>query len=122
MNRMSLFLSATALSLTVAATAFAHADLASADPASGATIAAAPAKITITFTEEVTPKFSGIEVLDPMGMRADDGAAQASADDAKVLSVGLKSMGPGVYKVSWHATAADDGHKTKGTYQFTVKP
>jgi len=122
MNRLSLFLSATALLLMVATNAFAHADLVSSDPASGATIAAAPAKISITFTEEVAPKFSGIEVLDPMGMRADDGAAQTNGDDAKVLSVGLKAMGSGVYKVNWHATAADDGHKTKGTYQFTVKP
>jgi len=121
MTRLLLSLGVTALLLT-AGHAFAHADLASSDPASGATIAAAPAKISITFTEEVAPKLSTIEVLDPMGMRADDGAAQIDDSDPKVLTIGLKSMGAGTYKVNWRAIATDDGHKTEGSYQFTVKP
>ena len=113
---------AAALSLAGAGTALAHADLASADPAAGTTVKSAPTTISITFTEEVEPKFSTIEVLDAKGTRVDEGKAQTAPDNEKLLSVGLKPLAPGTYKVIWHATAADDSHKTKGNYVFTVKP
>ena len=102
--------------------ALAHADLASADPAAGATVKTAPTEISITFTEEVLPKFSSIQVLDAGGKRVEQGAAHTAPDNEKLLSVGLKPLTPGTYKVIWHATAADDSHKTKGSYEFTVKP
>jgi len=122
MNRLLLCASVAALSLAAAAPAFAHANLASSDPAAGATVQTAPTEISITFTEEVTPKFSSIEVLDPAGKRVDQGAAQTAPNDAKILSVAVKPLTAGTYKVIWHATAADDSHKTKGDYQFIVKP
>jgi methionine-rich copper-binding protein CopC len=31
------------------------------------------------------------------------------------------TLAPGVYTVTWHALAKD-GHKTNGTYSFTVQP
>lgn len=110
------------LSLAGAGTALAHVDLASADPAAGATVKTAPTEIAITFTEEVEPKFSGIQVLDADGRRADEGAAHSAPDNEKLLSIGLKPLAPGAYKVIWHAMSADDSHKTKGSYEFTVKP
>jgi len=113
---------AAVLSLAGAGPALAHADLASADPAAGATVKTAPTEISITFTEEVEPKFSSIEVLDAKGSRVDEGKAQTAPGNEKLLSVGLKPLTPGTYKVIWHATAADDSHKTKGSYEFTVKP
>jgi len=113
---------AAVLSLAGAGTALAHADLASADPAAGASVKTAPTEISITFTEEVEPKFSTIQVLDVGGTHFDDGKAHTAPDNAKLLSVGLKALAPGTYKVIWHATAADDSHKTKGSYEFTVKP
>ena len=111
-----------ALALAGAGAALAHADLASADPAAGATVKTAPTTISITFTEEVEPKFSSIEVQDAKGTRVDAGKAETAPDNAKLLSVGLKPLAPGTYKVIWHATATDDSHKTKGDYAFTVKP
>ncbi len=113
---------AAVLSLAGAGSALAHADLASADPAAGATVKTAPTEISITFTEEVEPKFSDIQVLDAGGKRVDDGKAHTAPDNEKLLSIGLKVLAPGTYKVIWHATAADDSHKTKGNYVFTVKP
>jgi len=110
------------LSLAGTGSALAHADLASADPAAGATVKTAPTAISITFTEEVEPKFSTIEVLDAKGKHFDDGKAQTAPDNAKLLSVGVKPLAPGTYKVIWHATAADDSHKTKGNYTFIVQP
>ena len=111
-----------ALSLAGAGSALAHADLASTAPAAATTVKTAPTEISITFTEEVEPKFSTIQVLDVGGKHFDDGKAHTAPDNAKLLSVGLKALAPGTYKVIWHATAADDSHKTKGSYEFTVKP
>ena len=110
------------LSLAGAGKALAHADLASADPAAGTTVKTAPTEVSIAFTEEVEPKFSSIEVLDAGGKRVDDGKAHTAPDNEKLLSVGLKPLAPGTYKVIWHAEAAEDSHKTKGNYVFTVKP
>jgi methionine-rich copper-binding protein CopC len=122
MSRLHAYALAAALSVTAPGAALAHADLASADPAAGATVKTAPTAIAITFTEEVEPKFSSIEVQDAKGTRFDDGKAATAPDNAKLLSVKLKPLVAGTYKVIWHATAADDSHKTKGTYAFTVKP
>ena len=110
------------LALASAGTAFAHGDLATPNPAAGATVKTAPTEVSITFTEEVEPKFSSIEVLDAQGQRVDEGEAHTAPDNAKVLSVGLKPLAPGTYKVIWHNTSVDDSHKTKGSYEFTVKP
>jgi copper resistance protein C len=122
MNRLLACSFAAALSLANAGAAFAHADLASAVPAVGATVQTAPTEVAITFTEEVAPKFSGIQVLDAKGTRVDQGEAHTAPDNAKLLSVSLKALTPGMYKVVWHAMAADDSHKTKGTFAFTYKP
>src|SRR5512144_905860 len=99
---------AAVLSLGGAGAAFAHADLASADPAAGVTVTTAPTAISITFTEAVEAKYSSIEVLDAAGTRVDDGKAQTAPGNEKLLSVGLKPLAPGTYKVIWRATAADD--------------
>ena len=110
------------LSLAGAGSALAHADLASADPAADSTVKTVPAAISITFTEAVEPKFSSIDVVDTKGKRFDDGKAQTAPDNGKRLSVGLKPLAPGTYKVIWHAMSADDSHMTKGSYEFTVQP
>ena len=42
-----------------ASAAFAHADLASSTPAAGSTVAAAPAVVTLNFSEALTPASTG---------------------------------------------------------------
>lgn len=107
--------------LGTAGTAWAHAHLKTATPAPDSTVGTAPDAVTIDFTEGVEPRFSSIEVQDAAGHPVSKGAAATSPSDDKRFSVGLQPLGPGVYKVIWHATAVDT-HKTEGTFQFTVKP
>ncbi len=110
----------TALFLLVGrAPAWAHAHLKAADPAVGGTVSATPAAVTITFTEGVEPRFSGIEVTAAQGSRVDKDNPHLVAGDNQHLAVDLQPLQPGTYTVRWHATAVDT-HKTNGTFQFTV--
>jgi copper resistance protein C len=121
MNRLHISSLVAVLVLASAGAALAHADLASSTPAAGSSVKTAPTQVSITFTEEVEPRFSGIEVQDAQGQRVDQGEAQAAPDNAKVLSIGLEPLAPGTYKVIWHNTSIDS-HKEKGSFEFTVKP
>ncbi len=107
--------------LALSGPALAHAFLKSAMPPVGSTLQAAPSSVVIDYTEAVEPKFSSIKVQDAAGTRVESGDVQRAGDNQKALTVGLKPLKPGTYKVTWHATSTDT-HKTEGTYSFTVKP
>ncbi len=104
--------------ILLASPAFAHAHLVSEQPADGA-IAAAPSVLTLTFTESIALKFSGISLTGPAGAIA---LGDASLDAAgTTLSLPLPApLPPGTYTVAWHALSTD-GHKTTGSYSFTVQ-
>jgi methionine-rich copper-binding protein CopC len=94
----------------------AHAFLDHASPLVGSTVAAAPHEVTLSFTQNLEPAFSTAEVTDSSGARVDQGKPQVSGN---TMRVGLKSIGPGSYKVHWHALSVDT-HTTEGTFSFTV--
>jgi methionine-rich copper-binding protein CopC len=83
------------LCLGTSAPAFAHAELASASPSVGATVQIAPMEVSITFTEKVAPRFSGIEVLDAKGKRVDQGAAHTAAKRREALERRSEAVGSG---------------------------
>ncbi len=109
-----------ALACLSASAALAHAQLTSSTPANGASTAS-PAQISLTFTETLNLKFSGITLAGPGGTASETGAAQLSQGD-KTLAVPVnKPLAPGAYRVDWHVLS-NDGHKTKGSFAFTVTP
>ena len=89
-----------------------------APPAAAATAPPAPAAVVIDFTEAVEPRFSTITVQDGSGARMDLGDVHLQGGNQH-LAVGLKPLPPGIYKVTWTATAVDT-HKTQGDCSFTV--
>jgi methionine-rich copper-binding protein CopC len=107
--------------LAFAPRAHAHARLTSAEPPVGGTVHAAPAQVEITFSEAVEPRFSTIEVVDAAGKAVDRHDVRIPSGDARHLAVSLGPIGPGQYKVIWHATSVDT-HKTEGSFSFTVAP
>jgi methionine-rich copper-binding protein CopC len=107
------------LASVTAGQAFAHAHLVTAVPQPQGTVQAAPAEVSIDFTEGLVTKASSIRVEDAKGMEVDTGDVHADLANKKRLIVGLKPLSPGTYKVIWKATATDT-HKTDGTYTFTV--
>ena len=122
MQKFMTLAAAALLSAAGATAAFAHAELESSVPAANATVKTAPATIEIDFSEELNAKLSKIEVQDSMGMQVDKGDSHVASDNEKHLSIGLKPLSAGTYKVIWTSVASDDGHKLTGTFSFTVQP
>lgn len=96
----------------------AHAGLVSETPADGALVTA-PAAVTLTFTEPVTLAFTGL-TLQADGVDVAVGAAGLSEDGLTLTVPTAGVLSAGRYTVEWHALS-DDGHKSHGTYRFTVK-
>jgi methionine-rich copper-binding protein CopC len=94
----------------------AHAFLDHASPLVGSTVPAAPREVVLTFTQNLEAAFSTAQVTDSSGARVDQGKAQVSGN---TMTVGLKSLGPGSYKVHWHVLSVDT-HSTEGTFTFHV--
>jgi methionine-rich copper-binding protein CopC len=105
----------------IASPAFAHAHLLSETPAAKATVTPAPTALTLKFSEGVDLKFTGAKVTGPEKTAVALGTESLDPSDDTVLTVPLTGLlKAGVYSVAWHALSTD-GHKTNGTYSFTVK-
>jgi methionine-rich copper-binding protein CopC len=94
----------------------AHAFLDHASPLVGSTVPAAPHEVVLTYTQNLEPAFSTAQVTDSSGARVDQGKAAVSGN---TMTVALKSLGPGSYKVHWHVLSVDT-HTTEGTFTFHV--
>ena len=108
-----------AAALALATPAHAHSYLQSSDPSGGSTAEKPPAEVTITFTEDLEPKFSQITVRDGGGRVVSSGPAHPVGNSTTVLAVPVKPLKPGSYTVVWHVTSTDT-HKTHGSFTFDV--
>jgi methionine-rich copper-binding protein CopC len=115
------YLAAIVSSLSIglaAAAAQAHAFLDHANPLVGSTVGTPPHEVSLSFTQNLEPSFSSVEVTGPDGARVDAGKAQISGN---TMRIGLKAAGPGTYHVHWRALSVDT-HTTKGSFAFHVGP
>ncbi|WP_435926825.1 CopC domain-containing protein YobA [Dryocola sp. BD613] len=105
----------------VSPTVFAHAHLKTQYPAADAAVTAAPQALTLDFSEGIEPSFSGVKITGPQEAAVKTGAVKRNEKNNKQLIVPIEeSLKPGEYLVDWHVVSVD-GHKTKGTYHFSVK-
>ncbi len=110
-----------ALVLSKPDSAFAHANLADADPAPNSVLDSSPSKITIWFTEPLVPSLSSIEVLDSRGNRVDNDDSTVNPSDPTVMYVTLPDDLPnGTYTVAWRSLSTVDGHTIRGTFFYSV--
>jgi methionine-rich copper-binding protein CopC len=110
------------LSFSMMENAMAHAHLKVEVPAHDAVVASAPTSLRLEFSEALELEFSGVTLSDASGKSVATGAAALAPDSNMVLLVPLSGrLAPGAYTVAWHALSRD-GHKTKGSYSFTVRP
>lgn len=119
-KRIRLSIAATIAGLIAAGPAFAHAHLKSAAPAPDSSVAA-PTEIDLTFSESVNLKFTGIAVSGPKKEAVQTGEAMLMDADTTLMVPIEGTLAAGVYTVTWHALSSD-GHKTSGSFTFTVKP
>ncbi len=103
-----------------ASPAFAHAHLELAQPAAGATVPPPVTELTLKFTEDVSLAFTGLTLTGPAGAVSLGTARLDPADGALLIAPLAAPLPAGTYTVSWHALSTD-GHKTNGSYSFTVQ-
>lgn len=124
---VGIVLAALGLLLVSAPPAAAHAQLLATDPANGALLPAAPPRITLTFSERVSPVPDGVTVTGPDGPvdlpGGGDGTAagQVAPDAPERLEVALPADGlpDGVYTVMWRVVSVDS-HPIHGALVFGV--
>ena len=108
--------------MAVSPPAFAHAHLKSATPPMNGSVSAPPTELDLVFSEGLNLKFTGVKVTGPDKMAVSTGEATLGAGGDTTLVVPVTGqLAGGTYTVSWHALASD-GHKTSGSYTFTIKP
>lgn len=106
--------------LVLTQSAWAHAHLKTAAPADKAVVAS-PADLTLGFSEGLNLRFSGVKLLGPDQQEVKLGEAMLM-DGGKSLMVAVPArLAAGTYTVQWHALS-EDGHKTEGSYSFSVAP
>ena len=98
-------------------TAAAHANVVATSPGDGTSVAAAPSRVEVTFSESITARSDGLVVRDARGERVDDGASRTNG---AVLSVGLRSgLRDGTYVATYRVLSADD-HPVSGSFLFGI--
>ena len=112
---------AAALMLAGATSAFAHAEFVKSSPGPDS-IVTSPTEIDLTFSEGINLKFSGAKLSDSMKMSLETGPATlAKGGDTTLVIPVTTPLAAGEYVVAWH-NLSKDGHKSKGSFKFTVKP
>ncbi|KTR89294.1 copper homeostasis periplasmic binding protein CopC [Pantoea dispersa] len=101
--------------------ALAHAHLKAPVPMDNAVVERAPQQLTLTFTEDIEPAFSGVEMTNAQQQPVALEKAQLNPQQHDQLIVPIaQPLASGHYQVNWHVLSVD-GHKTKGSYSFSVK-
>ncbi len=98
--------------------AAAHAHLVKSDPPAGATVAA-PAAISLTFSDKVVPAFSGFELSMVEHKMKVPVKTTVSPDGMTIRGVPQGKLMRGTYKINWRAASAD-GHRMSGDVTFKV--
>ncbi|MFJ3620965.1 copper resistance protein CopC [Streptomyces iakyrus] len=113
-----LLLAAACALLAGAGPASAHAAVTGSDPGQGAVVDKAPARISLTFSEQVAMSDDSLRVLDPEGKRVDTG--KPSNVSGTTYAVPLHSGLPdGTYTVAYQVVSADS-HPVAGAYTFSI--
>ncbi|GAC1318051.1 MAG: copper homeostasis periplasmic binding protein CopC [Collimonas sp.] len=107
------------LSLSSIGQAGAHARPETQAPVAGAVVSA-PHEVSVTYNEALEPAFSSLVVSNMQGKQVNSAKAEVDATNRKTMRVALPTLPAGEYQVKWVAVAGD-GHRTQGSYKFTVK-
>ncbi|RIJ76914.1 hypothetical protein D1871_09860 [Nakamurella silvestris] len=107
---------AAVIAMLSAAPAWAHATLLSTDPGQGSVLQAAPATVSLTFSEPIGPAAETFELYGPDGFRA---AVPARGLDAVVTALLPEGLAQGTFQLDWRVISVDS-HPLAGTLTFSV--
>jgi copper resistance protein C len=120
-SRRRLLLAVLALaSGPLAAPVFAHSLLVRSQPDRGATVARAPERVQLWFSERLEPAYATLSVWSEAGTQVDAGDAAVDTGDPRVLSTSAPNLAPGRYTVRYRVLSVD-GHVVESSFTFTVK-
>jgi methionine-rich copper-binding protein CopC len=100
------------------ATGVFHTELKSSTPAKNST-GPSPAKVTLTFTENVNAAVSAISILKSDSTEVAKLVVAATPDSATIEGAVATPLAAGKYLIRYR-TASADGHAVRGTFGFTV--
>ena len=97
-----------------------HASLIKSVPARRAQIFKSPPQIQLWFSERLEARFSSLRVIDSSGNRVDLDNVAVDTNDPKRISVGVKPLVPGQYKIRFRVLSVD-GHIVEDEVPFTIR-
>lgn len=107
-------------SMIMTPSVLAHAHLKQQTPAADSQVTP-PQVLMLVFSEGIEPGFSGVVVTDAQKQVMKTGTVKRDEKNNTQLTVPLEqTLTHGTYQVDWHVVSVD-GHKTKGSYHFSVK-
>lgn len=98
----------------------AHAVLVSSNPENGAREQRPPFRIVLNFSEPVEPRLTDISVTNQDGEEVDNGDVEIDPSDGRTASVGVPTLSPGLYTVTFSNVSTVDGHPWNGVFQFII--
>jgi copper resistance protein C len=96
-----------------------HAFLERAEPAVGSTVQVSPTEVRVSFTENIEPALSSVQVFDGSGKEVDKHDVHLDRSNHALLRVSLPPLDVGSYKVVWRVVSVDT-HLTNGSFSFRV--
>jgi len=115
------FVIAFAVTLILPAEVHAHAELQTATPKDGATVAGSPPEISGTYSEAMTTTGSSLVLLGPDGKQVATGGVDP-ANDRRMTIDPVPDLVPGMYTVKSTTKSAADGDIDRKEWTFTVVP
>lgn len=98
--------------------AFAHAAFVSGTPGLGDEVAGSPDELVITFSQDLDPSRTSLEVRDASGSSIARGGELGAGP--REFRLTLPELAPGTYEVRWTSFSAEDGELARDSYTFTV--
>lgn len=100
-------------------TAYGHAAFLQSDPRPGVRLTAAPAQVTLEFTEPLDRTLAQAKIVRVGGGTI--AARRVSSSPRTLVLRPAGALGRGAYRVQWHSVSTEDGHALEGSLSFGVR-
>ncbi|KAA0699985.1 Cu resistance protein [Neorhizobium sp. P12A] len=121
MRKRIMIIGLAAALIALARPAFAHAELTTSSPADGSSVSASPTELDLSFSEALNLNFSGLTITGSDKSAIETGDPMLMDGDKVLIVPVSQTLSAGAYTVYWHVLSTD-GHKSSGSYSFTVTP